>query len=95
MQLRKYLIISLCALAIFVPADRAQSRDETSQLAREILQQLVEINTTDSAGNVTTAAEVMAKRLRDAGFPEKDIVVAGPNDRKKNLVVRFHGTGKR
>jgi acetylornithine deacetylase/succinyl-diaminopimelate desuccinylase-like protein len=95
MQLRKYLTIPLCTLAIFGSAGRAQGRDETKQLAREILKQLIEINTTDSVGNVTTAAEAMAKRLRDAGFPEKDIIVAGPNDRKKNLVVRFHGTGKR
>jgi acetylornithine deacetylase/succinyl-diaminopimelate desuccinylase-like protein len=91
---RKDLIISLCALAIFVPAGRAQSKDETNHLAREILKQLIEINTTDSVGNVTTAAEAMAKRLRDAGFSEKDVIVAGPNERKKNLVVRFHGTGK-
>lgn len=92
---RKRLTISLCALAIFVPAGRAQSKDETNQLAREILKQLIEINTTDSVGNVTTAAEAMAKRLRDAGFFEKDVIVAGPNERKKNLVVRFHGSGKR
>jgi acetylornithine deacetylase/succinyl-diaminopimelate desuccinylase-like protein len=90
----KRLIISLCALAIFVPAGRTQGKDETKQLAREILKQLIEINTTDSVGNVTTAAEAMAQRLRDAGFSEKDIIVAGPNERKKNLVVRFHGTGK-
>jgi acetylornithine deacetylase/succinyl-diaminopimelate desuccinylase-like protein len=94
MQRRKRLTISLCALAIFVPASRAQSKDETNQLAREILKQLIEINTTDSVGNVTTAAEAAAKRLRDAGFSEKDIIVAGPNERKKNLVLRFHGTGK-
>lgn len=91
----KRLTISLCALAIFVPAGRAQSKDETNQLAREILKQLIEINTTDSVGNVTTAAEAMDKRLRDAGFSEKDVIVAGPNERKKNLVARFHGTGKR
>src|SRR5262249_36594631 len=35
----------------------------------------------------------MAKRLRDAGYPESDIQVIGPNDRKKNLVARLHGTG--
>lgn len=95
MQRRKRLTISLCALAIFVPAGRAQSKDETNQLAREILKQLIEINTTNSVGNVTTAAEAMAKRLRDAGFSEKDAIVAGPNERKKNLLARFHGTGKR
>jgi acetylornithine deacetylase/succinyl-diaminopimelate desuccinylase-like protein len=91
---RKRLIISLCALAIVVPAGRAQSKDETKQLAREILKQLIEINTTGSVGNVSTAAEAMAKRLRDAGFSEKDVIVAGPNERKNNLVLRFHGTGK-
>ena len=37
----------------------------------------------------------MAKRLLDAGFPEKDVIVAGPDERKKNLVVRLRGTGKR
>ena len=63
---RKRLTVSLCALAIFVLAGRARSKDETNQLAREILKQLIEINTTDSVGNVTTAAEAMAKRLRDA-----------------------------
>jgi len=55
---------------------------------------LVEINTTDLVGSVTTASEAMAKRFRDAGFPESDIHVLGPNDRKKNVVVRLHGSGK-
>jgi acetylornithine deacetylase/succinyl-diaminopimelate desuccinylase-like protein len=64
-------------------------------LARDIFKQLIEINTTDSVGNVTTAAEAMAKRLREGGFAEDDIRVAGPNERKKNLVARFRGTGKR
>jgi len=55
---------------------------------------LVEINTTDLVGSVTIASEAMAKRFRDAGFPESDIHVLGPNDRKKNVVVRLHGSGK-
>lgn len=66
-----------------------------NQFAHDIFKQLVEINTTDSVGNVTTAAEAMAKRLLDAGFAAKDVIVAGPNEKKKNLVVRFRGTGKR
>jgi acetylornithine deacetylase/succinyl-diaminopimelate desuccinylase-like protein len=36
----------------------------------------------------------VARRSLNAGFPAADVVVAGPNDRKKNLVVRLHGTGK-
>jgi acetylornithine deacetylase/succinyl-diaminopimelate desuccinylase-like protein len=63
-------------------------------LAHDIFRQLIEINTTDSVGNVTTAAEAMAKRFLAAGFPAADVVVAGPNDRKKNLVVRLRGTGR-
>ena len=63
-------------------------------LAHAILKQLVEINTTDSVGNVTTAAEALAQRFLAAGYPVADVVVAGPNDRKKNLVVRLHGSGR-
>jgi len=65
------------------------------RLAHDIYKQLIEINTTDSVGNVTSAAEAMAKRLREAGFDEKDIQIAGPRENKKNLVVRYHGSGAR
>jgi acetylornithine deacetylase/succinyl-diaminopimelate desuccinylase-like protein len=71
----------------------AQSPTEDQLLARDIFKQLIEINTTDSAGNVTTASEAMAKRLREGGFEGKDIQIAGPRDHKKNLVVRYKGTG--
>jgi len=88
-------ILSFLLVAICAPAGRTQSQDQSKQLSREIFKQLIEINTTDSVGNVTTAAEAMARRLRDGGFAEADIRVAGPHERKKNLVARFHGTGKR
>src|SRR5689334_10411516 len=84
----------LC-LALSVPLANAQSDDSSKQLAHDIFKQLVEINTTDSkAGNVTTASEAMAQRFRDGGFSNQDIYLGGPNDRKKNLVVRLHGSGK-
>lgn len=63
------------------------------QLARDIFKQLIEINTTDSAGDNTRAAEALAARLRDAGYPDADIRILGPAPRKGNLVVRLHGTG--
>jgi len=91
----KRWILSLCLLIITAPALKGQSQEQTNRLAREIFKQLIEINTTDSVGNVTAAAEAMAKRLRDAGFSGDDVIVAGPNDRKKNLVARFRGTGNR
>jgi acetylornithine deacetylase/succinyl-diaminopimelate desuccinylase-like protein len=65
------------------------------QRAREIYKQLVEINTTDSVGNVTTAAEAMAARLKAAGFPDADVQIVGPDPRKRNLVARYRGTGAR
>ena len=92
---RKHRVILCSTLAVLAPLAFAQSQQDTKQQSREIFKQLIEINTTDSVGNVTTAAEAMAKRLRDAGFSERRRHVAGPNERKKNLVARLHGTGKR
>jgi acetylornithine deacetylase/succinyl-diaminopimelate desuccinylase-like protein len=72
----------------------AQASESSNALAREIFKELVEINTTESVGSVTAASEAMAQRLRAAGFAAEDIQVLGPNDRKRNLVVRLHGSGK-
>jgi len=67
----------------------------SQQLAHDIFKELIEINTTDTpAGNVTTAAEAMAARLRAAGFATEDVHVLGPLDNKRNLVVRLRGRDK-
>jgi len=95
MQALKRGVLLFCVAVSCSPAVSAQGPEQTKQLARDIFKQLIEINTTDSVGNVTTAAEAMATRLRDGGFADNDIHVAGPNERKKNLVARFRGTGKR
>jgi acetylornithine deacetylase/succinyl-diaminopimelate desuccinylase-like protein len=68
-----------------------QSDAATRKLARDILQELIEINTTDSVGSTTLAAKAMAKRFKAAGFADADMTIAGPNDRKGNLVVRLRG----
>jgi len=78
---------------VFTWPSQAQIDDATKKLSHEIFKQLIEINSTDSVGSVTVAAEAMAQRFRDAGFDESDLHVLGPNDRKKNLVVRLHGSG--
>jgi acetylornithine deacetylase/succinyl-diaminopimelate desuccinylase-like protein len=67
--------------------------DATRKLAHDIFQQLIEINTTDSVGSTTVAAEAMFKRLLAAGFAPDDVKVLGPNDRKGNLVARYRGAG--
>ena len=90
-------LIALCALTSAVTPTHctAQVDDQTHQLAHDIFQQLIEINTTDSVGSVTAAAEAMQQRFLDAGFSKEDLYLGGPNDRKKNLVVRYHGTGQK
>jgi acetylornithine deacetylase/succinyl-diaminopimelate desuccinylase-like protein len=83
-------LATLLALAM-----SAANLDDTSkQLSRDIFQQLIEINTTDSVGSTTIAAEAMRKRLLQAGLPESDVVVLGPNHRKGNMVARLRGSGK-
>ncbi len=94
MMLREFCVLFAVAVALGVNA-RAQEPPPRNTLAHDIFKQLIEINTTDSVGNVTTAAEAMAQRLLDAGVAEQDVIVAGPNERKKNLVVRLRGSGKR
>ncbi len=83
----------LCLL--IVGPQTALSQSHPFELrARTIFKQLIEINTTESAGT-TAAAEAMAARLKAAGWPAADVQVLGPTPRKHNLVARFRGTGGR
>jgi acetylornithine deacetylase/succinyl-diaminopimelate desuccinylase-like protein len=81
-------LLLACGLACGAGLD-----DTTRQLSRDIFRELIEINTTDSVGSTTRAAEAMAKRLKDAGFPAADVQVLGPNERKGNMVARLRGSG--
>ncbi len=85
--------VIFCAL-LSGAAVKAQSPKAEDALARDIFKELIQINTTDSVGNVTAAAQAMAARLRQAGFTDADMQLLGPNDNKLNLVVRLRGTGK-
>jgi acetylornithine deacetylase/succinyl-diaminopimelate desuccinylase-like protein len=90
-----FRLLACCVLlsCATIPAV-AQLDPQTQKLSHDIFRQLIEINTTDSVGSTTVAAEAMAQRLLDAGFPKEDVVVLGPNERKGNLVARIHGTGR-
>lgn len=63
------------------------------KLAHDIYKELIEINTVDSVGSVTRAAEAMAARFRAAGFPAGDVQLVGPPGKptKENLIVRYRG----
>jgi acetylornithine deacetylase/succinyl-diaminopimelate desuccinylase-like protein len=82
------ILCALCAQPVF---SAAESDAVSRKNAHDIFKQLIEINTTDSVGSTTVAAQAMAQRLLDAGFPRADVVVLGPNDRKGNLVARYRG----
>lgn len=84
------IVMGLAAATLPTHLSLAQSSAD-DQLARDIFRQLIEIDTTDSSGNTTAAAEAMRKRLLDAGFPAADVVVLGPNPRKGNMVARLRG----
>ncbi len=88
-----FALAVLTGLAIGARLQAAPLDDATRHLARDIFQQLIEINTTDSVGSTTVAAQAMANRLLAGGFAANDVEVLGPNARKGNLVVRLRGSG--
>jgi acetylornithine deacetylase/succinyl-diaminopimelate desuccinylase-like protein len=88
---------ALGAALIFLAAVATARADDplppAAQLFRQIYQELVEINTTESAGDTVRAAEAMAARLRAGGLPAADVRVLSSGPRKGNLVARLRGTG--
>lgn len=87
------LLAALLSLAVGAAA--AQAPTPAQARLRALYQELVEINTTDSVGSCTVAAEAMQKRLVDGGIAAADVrVIVPPGGPKKgNLVARFRGTG--
>lgn len=67
--------------------------DVSHQLAHDIFKELVEIDTTHSAGSVTAASEAMRRRFVEGGFSPADLILAGSSPRKQNLIVRMKSSG--
>ncbi len=65
---------------------------DDQSLARSLLKELVEIDTTHAQGS-TRAAEALRQNLLAAGFAAADLTLIAPPDHpsKGNLVVRYHG----
>ncbi len=92
----RLIALALLAVAVSSGAPLSAQSGPNDALAREIYKELIEINTTDTpAGNVTTAAEAVAARLKAAGFADKDVQILGPDPRKGNLIARLKGNGKK
>jgi len=94
-------IVARAALCAVLSATAAAAQDRTMppeserQLARAIYKEMIEIKTGYTTGATTPLAEAVARRLKAAGFPAADVFVGGASPTKANLVVRYHGTGRR
>jgi acetylornithine deacetylase/succinyl-diaminopimelate desuccinylase-like protein len=95
MKLRCFFLAFAFIVGSLGAALLAQQNQNQHKLAFDIYKQLIETNTTESIGSMTTAANEVAERLRAAGFPANDVVVLGPDARHGNVVARIHGTGAR
>ena len=63
------------------------------QLARGVYEQLIRINTADSATGTAPAVEAMARRFLSIGFAPSDVQILTPPGKptQGNLVVRYRG----
>jgi acetylornithine deacetylase/succinyl-diaminopimelate desuccinylase-like protein len=84
-------VMGFSATGALIAQSASALPEQDRVLARDIFKQLIETNTQDSNGSVTAAAEEMRQRLLAAGFPAQDLILAGPNDRKQNLVAIYRG----
>jgi acetylornithine deacetylase/succinyl-diaminopimelate desuccinylase-like protein len=81
-------IISSCGIGT------AQTTDQELQRFHGIYKELVETNTTLSAGDCTLAAQRMAAHLKAAGYPDEDLRVFVPDGHPKEggLLAVLHGS---
>jgi hypothetical protein len=73
-------------IALLSTAAQAQSTPPTptQQLVRDIYREVIEFNSVNIGGGTTDVANALAKRFRDAGFPEQDIFLGGVQPNKYN-----------
>jgi acetylornithine deacetylase/succinyl-diaminopimelate desuccinylase-like protein len=90
--MRKLISVLLC-VGFTIPA-AAQNLRPDQQRFRALYKELVETNTTLSAGDCTLAARKMAAHLKAAGYPDSDLHIFTAPDHPKEggLVAVLHGT---
>src|SRR2546427_10647304 len=88
-QLSRMMAVAALAAIALHGSEPTSPLTPHQKLAREIFQELIEINTVQKNGS-TKAAEAMAARLKAAGFPAADVQLIGPGTHQ-NLVLRYRG----
>ena len=83
--------VALLVLLLYVPCAIAQTRSTAADrtLARDILRELIAIDTSEPGGNPRAASEALSRRLIAAGFAAEDVQIVGAQPRLGNLVVRL------
>lgn len=97
-RMNRTTTLALLGATLMIPraavAQDTMPPDEYQELSRQIFEEIIEINTTNTElGNNTEVAQALARYLLDAGFPEDDVHVLVPADAptKGNLVARYRG----
>jgi acetylornithine deacetylase/succinyl-diaminopimelate desuccinylase-like protein len=89
--MKRVLAVAAVFAAFSASAVQPQDSPAGEQRFRELYTELVETNTTLSAGSCTLAAERMAARLKAAGFPDGDLhPFAAPNHPKEGGLVAVY-----
>lgn len=84
----------LTLLAALVVASPLWAQDQARTRERDLLKELVEINTSDSARHTEAAARAMARHLVASGLPESDVQVLELTPGIHTLVARYRGRGR-
>lgn len=87
------LTTAVLLLTVAVPCELLAQADPIRQRERDIFKEMIEVNTSDSAGNTGVLAAKVAERLKAAGFPAADITILGYEPKYQSLVARYRGRG--
>lgn len=88
-------VIALLFWLLILSSSAAEAQpapsNELEQLARDILEEMVGINTAHSEGSTLELARAMETRFLAAGFPPEDVEVTQVAEREGNVLVRLRG----
>ncbi len=89
------LLSVAASTAAFAAPPAAAPPTADRELGREVLKELIEINTNHDHGS-TEAANAIARRLKSAGFVDGDVTVIAPQGHpsKVNVIVRYRGAAR-
>ena len=79
----------LGVLVLMLSYHAASANERYEVMAKELLRELVAIDTTHATGDATEAANLIAARLLAAGLPQEDVHVIESAPTKGNLVARL------